>query len=428
MIFHIDLDAFFASIEQRDDPRLRGKPVLVGNTDPQGKTCHRGVVATCSYEARAFGICSGMPIFEAQKLCPNAIIVGGHFEKYQEASKTMYKIFENYTDQIEPLGLDEAFLSFYGFEEFYNHDFLTVAKNIKKDIKNQIGITASCGIAPNKVLAKIASDFKKPDGLTLIPKGQEKEFLSPLPIGKLYGVGHSIEKKLTEIGVTSIGQFASLNPQTAKSLLGKYGEILWLRANGIDGNKIATPISIKSIGRSQTLPFNTANPNFINATLFYLCQKIASELNQHNLMGKCVTTSIRYANLNFFSHQRKLHLPVFLAKDIYQISKDLLNEFWHGKPLRLVGVRVSHLETQNQLEFETIGKGREKKLEKTVDQIRSKHGFWIIYPASLTAILPFESKKECATLEINEVPWRLRYLRDKILNENDLSQDFKNLL
>jgi len=428
MIFHIDLDAFFASIEQRDNPNLLGKPVLVGHTDPQGRMCHRGVVATCSYEARAFGIKSGMPVFEALKLCPNAILVCGNFEKYRKAAKKMYQIFANYTDQIEPIGLDEAFLSFYGFEEFYNHDFLAVAKNIKKEIKEKIGITASCGIAQNKVVAKIASDFKKPDGLTFISKGQEKEFLSPLPVGKLYGVGSSIEKKLTEMGITTIGQFAGLDAKTAKLILGKYGETLWFWANGIDEKRILPPSPIKSIGQSQTLPFNTDNPNFINAVLLFLCQKIASELRQENLKGKCLTILIRYTDLTFCSHQKKLRSPVFLTKEIFQISKALLNEFWDKRAIRLIGVKISCFESQDQLEFEAMNKERQEKLEKTVDKLREKYGFWTIYPASLAAILPFESKKECTALEINEAPWRLRHRMDEILNENDLSRDFANLL
>jgi DNA polymerase-4 len=393
MIFHVDLDAFFASVEQRDNPRLRGKPILVGNTNPHGRRCHRGVVATCSYEARTFGVKSGMPIFEAQKLCPNAIIVSGHLTKYEEASTLMYQIFKNYTDQIEPVGLDEAFLYFWGFEEFYNYDLLTVAKNIKNEIKGKIGITASCGIAQNKIVAKIASGCQKPDGLTLVPCGYEKEFLAPLPIGKLYGIGHSIEGKLIKLGINTIGQLADLKKDVVKSLFGKYGQTLWLWANGIDLQELSPPPPLKSVGRSQTFPFNTSDLNFIKATLLFLCQKIASQLRQEKQKGKCVKTSIRYADFSFCSHQKKLCSPVFLAKEIYQISKDLLNEFWDKRPLRLVGVKISHFESQDQFEFETTKKERQEKLEKAVEKIRGKHGFWTIYPASLTTILPFEEKE-----------------------------------
>lgn len=397
MIFHVDLDAFFAAIEQKDNPRLQGKPVLVGKTDPQGKICHRGVVATASYEARAFGVCSGMPIFEALKRCPQAVVVTGHFEKYHQASEMMYQIFNRYTDQIQPLGLDEAFLSFWGFEEFYNNDFLTVAKNIKKDIKDQIGITASIGIAQNKVVAKIASKYQKPDGLTFVHPNNEKEFLSPLPIGKLYGIGPRLEKKLTQIGIVSIGQFANLESELVRSLFGQYGHTLWLWANGIDKKEISPPEKAKSVGRSQTLPFCSNNPHFIKATLFFLCQKIASQLRQQKQKGKCITITVRYTNLSFCSHQKKLNTPVYLAKDIYQIAQKLLDEFWQNRPLRLVGVKVSHLDQEKQLELETAKK--EKELEDTVAKIRNKHGFWTIYPASLSVILPFEDKKKPERLD-----------------------------
>lgn len=388
MIFHIDLDAFFAAIEIRDNPALKGKPVLVGHTDPQGKWCQRGVVATCSYEARHYGVSSGMPLFKALKLCPGAIVVQGHFKKYNLASQKMYQLFAGYTPQIEPVGIDEAYLSFYGFEEFYNNNLIDVARRIKNDIKNQIGITASVGIAQNKVVAKIASGFQKPDGLTHIPKGREKEFLAPLPIGKLFGIGPALERKLKLLGIELVSDLQKQSPLYIKNLFGKYGELIWSWANGIDDREITQPASAKSVGRSITLSSNSEDIKYLKATLFYLCQKIAKELHEENLEGKCVTVTVRYANFSTISHQTNLSSPIASAWEIYYESSKLFDELWRGTPLRLVGIRISYFENQKQLSLNFDSKQKLPDMENSLEKIREKFGFWSIYPASLKQIAP----------------------------------------
>lgn len=386
MIFHVDLDAFFASIEQRDNPVLRDKPVLVGRTDPQGKRCFRGVVATCSYEARRYGISSGMPIFQALKLCPHAIVVEGHFEKYRQASQKMYAIFDRYTFQVEPTGIDEAYLSFYGFEDFYNQDFLGVAKQIKNAIYDEIGITASVGIAKNKLVAKMASGFQKPDGLTLVINGKEKEFLNPFPIGKLFGVGFQTEKKLKSLGIQTVGDLQNKTLSFFKNTFGKYGETIWAWGSGIDERVVTPPPPAKSVGRSITLPSNSDNPQYLKATLFYLCQKIARQLHGDELEGRCLTTIIRYADFSTYSHQKILKSPISSAFIIYHHAQELFDHFWTTKKLRLIGVRVSHFDTQRQLQFDFNAKEKLPKMEKSLEKIREKFGFWSIYPASLSVV------------------------------------------
>lgn len=383
MIFHVDLDAFFAAIEQRDNPKLRRKPVIVGGVNPQGQRVNRGVVATASYEARHYGIYSGMPIFEAKKLCPHAVFVAGSFEKYRDASRKMYKIFDHYTDRIEPLGLDEVYLDFYGFENYYK-DFVEVAKSIKTNIKKEIGITASCGIAKNKLVAKIASSVNKPDGLTYIKKGKEKEFLSPLPIENLYGVGRRMEKHLKNLGIKTIGDLASYPPELLLARFGKYGEYLWLWANGEDFRDVTLEYPIKSVGRSTTFPKNSVDPTYVKSVLRYLSEKVAHELREENLETGCISVTLRYFDFKTLSHQKMIADPVKTAREVHKIACELFDKVWSGLPLRVVGIRVSGFYQEKiQSSFFSLELQKQEKIEECIDRLREKYGFWSIYPASL---------------------------------------------
>ena len=243
---HIDLDAFFVSVEQVLNPELKGKPVVVG-----GKPDRRGVVATASYEARAFGLHSGMPLATASRLCPQAIFIEGSFPRYRDASKRFMAILADFSPYLEPMGLDEAYLDATGFESIHG-SIRQMAAAIKKRIKDELGLCASVGIASCKVVAKVASDLSKPDGLLEVPAGEERSFLAPLPVGQLPGIGKKSERVLKGLGVNTIGQLAALPSGILKSHFGAAGVIIHNHANGIDDSKVEPPGEAKSISRETT--------------------------------------------------------------------------------------------------------------------------------------------------------------------------------
>lgn len=382
MILHIDLDAFFAAIEQRDNPRLCGKPVIVGGPLPA-----RGVVATASYEARRYGIYSGMSLSWAIRLCPQAILIPGNFFKYERASDTFVNICSSFTPSLEQISLDEIFIDLAGTEKLWESS-VWVANKIRSQVKKEIGITCSVGIATQKTVAKIASGINKPDGVILVPKGREKKFLSDLPLGKLPGCGKETQTILGYYDITKIGELAKMHPAHVQLLLGKKGVYLWQVANGMDSAKVTPPDSAKSTGRSTTFPFDTNNKEFILSMLYYLAQRVARDLRKAKLSGKCVTTTIRTAAFQTYSAQKTLPYPISAAHDIFAISRQILDKLWDGYTnLRLVGVSVSHFtQLNNQLHlFEPKFVGW-AALEEAMDKIRTKHGFLSIYPASITKL------------------------------------------
>lgn len=385
MLAHIDLDAFFASVEQRDHPKWRGKPLVVGFVTPQGNICNRGVVSAASYEARKYGIFSGMSLWEAKRRCKQLILVGGNFGKYQEASQKMYQILTGYSPNVELLSLDEAFISFEGCEAIYNN-LVEVCQKIKDQVKSEIGITVSCGLASNKLVAKMASDFQKPDGLTVVPAGGEKAFLVPLPVIKLYGVGPAIFGKLAQLGIKTVGQLAGQDKNLLISLFGRYGQTLWLAANGI-GQTAIDPLAkdAKSIGRSITFPQDSANISYLHQNLVYLACKVAAALQEEKLEGHSLTLTLRDHNFKTWSHQKVTVSPITTADQILKLSQNLLNTAWDRTILlRLLGISISHLwSNTGQL---SLWENFEKRriLEETSSKIRDKFGFWSIRPASIS--------------------------------------------
>ncbi|OGY21042.1 MAG: hypothetical protein A2126_00285 [Candidatus Woykebacteria bacterium GWB1_45_5] len=396
---HLDLDAFFASVEIKLNPSLRGKPVLVGRVDPHGRSVPRGVIATCSYEARKFGCRSGQPLFQALKLCPEAIVVGGHYEEYIKASNQVFSIAARYAPKIEQTGIDEAFLDFSGTELIYP-DLVEIAKKIKEDVEREVGITASIGIAGTKVCAKVASDFQKPDGLTYVELGREKEFLAPLPLTDLPGVNNKTSQKILTILIDSnivkenkeiaIGDFASLPRDFVEENLGKVGLSLWQAANGIDNLWFSPRAEVKSVSRSETFAKNSSDPKFILAMLQYLTEKVGEEMRREGYFGRCVHVTIRYSDFRTVSRQRMLPYSTALTKEIYEMGEILLKELWDGcTPLRLVGIAVSKVEAKCQtLQPNLFDRVREKRLEleKRVDYLRSKFGKDSVVPATLSGL------------------------------------------
>jgi len=395
----LDLDAFFASVEIKLNPSLRGKPVLVGRVDPHGRSVPRGVIATCSYEARKFGCRSGQPLFQALKLCPEAIVVGGHYEEYIKASNQVFSIAARYAPKIEQTGIDEAFLDFSGTELIYP-DLVEIAKKIKEDVEREVGITASIGIAGTKVCAKVASDFQKPDGLTYVELGREKEFLAPLPLTDLPGVNNKTSQKILTILIDSnivkenkeiaIGDFASLPRDFVEENLGKVGLSLWQAANGIDNLWFSPRAEVKSVSRSETFAKNSSDPKFILAMLQYLTEKVGEEMRREGYFGRCVHVTIRYSDFRTVSRQRMLPYSTALTKEIYEMGEILLKELWDGcTPLRLVGIAVSKVEAKCQtLQPNLFDRVREKRLEleKRVDYLRSKFGKDSVVPATLSGL------------------------------------------
>jgi len=372
---HIDLDAFFVSVEQVLNPDLKGKPVVVG-----GKPDRRGVIAAASYEARAFGLHSGMPLATASRLCPQAIFIVGSFPRYREASKKFMAILADFSPFLEPLGLDEAYLDATGFEAIHGST-RQMAAAIKQRIKNEIGICASVGIAGCKVVAKVASDLSKPDGLLEIPAGEERSFLSQLPVSKLPGIGKKSEQTLKGLGINTIGQLADLPLDTLKSRFGAYGETIHNHANGIDHRKIEPPGEAKSISRETTFGQDIRDESQLHATLRYLSERVGGDLRRRGKQSRCVTLKLRYADFTTITRQQTLSQASDTDQTIFNIGIKLLKRELakEKQSVRLIGIGVSSLvEAGKQLDMLDVSMQRLGKLNTTIDSIRKKYGFTAI--------------------------------------------------
>jgi DNA polymerase-4 len=370
-IFHIDLDAFFVTVEQVLNPSLRNKPVIVG-----GRPGGRGVVASASYECRKFGVHAAMPLARAQRLCPQAIFLTGNYRKYGEFSDKFMSILSGYSPCMEPGGLDEAYLDVTGCENFGSWRNLALA--MKERIKKETGLVASVGIAPCKVVAKVASDLSKPDGLIEVLPGQEKTFLAPLAVRKLPGVGEKTAKVLKSAGIETIGQLAEMPLELFRS---RYGEgMLWLseHARGIDSSPVEMRGEAKSISRETTFEKDTMDTGFLKATLRYFAEKLGADLRESNKKARTVTLKLRYADFETVNRSTTSREAMNLDDAVFQSGVNLLEKTLGKKfrPVRLIGLEVSNLiagETQLGL-FDADAK-RLEKVDRAVDYIRDKYGF-----------------------------------------------------
>lgn len=370
-IFHVDLDAFFVSAEQVIVPELRGKPVVVGG-NPEG----RGVVSSASYEARHFGIHAGMPLTAARRLCPQAVFIRANLARYRDASGSFMAILADFSPCIEPLGLDEAYLDATGCEGLYG-SFHQMAVTMRERIYRELKLTASVGIASCKVVAKIASDLCKPDGLLEIAPGEECHFLSPLPIAKLPGVGQKTERVLRGMGITTIGELASLPLSVVEKRLGKFGVVIHRCARGIDERRVEEPGEAKSISREITFTQDTRERHFLEAKLHHLCQHVSAELRCQSKKTSCVTLKLRYADFKTITHQTTLEEASNVSRVIFATALQLLNESLaqKGKAIRLIGVRVSGLSgEEGQLGMFVAETKKLERLDRAIDQIRGKYG------------------------------------------------------
>jgi DNA polymerase-4 len=370
-IFHIDLDAFFVSVEQALKPTLKGKPVIVGG-DPE----RHGVVASASYEARPFGIHAGMPLSKARRLCPQAFFIRSHFSLYKDASAKFIKILGDFSPHIEPLGLDEAYLDVTGCEKPYGSP-RQLALAIKDRIHKELEITASVGVATCKVVAKIASDLCKPDGLLEIAPGDEQAFLNPLLIARLPGVGKKTEQALKEIGATTVGELASLHLDTIKRQFGTTGAVIHSYARGIDDRMVEAPGEAKSISQQLTFACDTLDRNFLEVNLHNLCQEVCQELRSQNKTAQCVAIRLRYADFKTITRQVILKEASNVTQVIFATSQHLLSKALaqQEKPIRLIGIRISSLSGEGkQLSMFDSGMEKPEHLDKAIDRIRRKYG------------------------------------------------------
>jgi DNA polymerase IV len=371
-IMHIDLDAFFVSVEQVLNPALKGKPVVVG-----GKPDQRGVVATASYEARAFGLHSGMPLSRAVRLCPQAIFIQGSFPKYREASKKFMAILAGYSPFLEPMGLDEAYVDVTGFESLHG-SIRQMALKIKQSVREQTGLIASIGIATCKVVAKVASDESKPDGLIEVPAGQEAAFLAPLAIGKLPGIGQKTEQVLKGMGISTIGKLAKVPEEMLKGRFGVFGATLHHYANGIDNREVAPRGEASSISREITFAQDTRNKVFLSGELRYLTEKVGADLRHHGKQSRCITLKLRYADFTTITRSHTLPQATDDDQSIFQIGDGMMQKAMIAdrRAVRLIGIGVSSLtEPGRQLSMLSDNDLRMDKLNRAIDRIRVKYGF-----------------------------------------------------
>jgi DNA polymerase-4 len=338
-IIHMDMDAFYASVEQRDQPSLRGKPVVVGG-DPQS----RGVVASASYEARRWGIRSAMSSSKAQRLCPQVIFVRPHFDKYVEASHKMREVFYSVTPLVEPLALDEAYLDV--TENLLGERSASkIAQWIKRKIFQETGLTASAGVGPNKFIAKLASDFQKPNGLVIVPPSQVEKFIEGLPIEKFWGVGPATAAKLHRAGFRTASDIRKTTVSELESIVGSYGEFLYELAFGRDSREVDPSLDRKSLGVERTFEEDILDIDVLKDYVGHLSNELSGELKNSDYLSRTVTVKIKYSDFKSITRSRTLPYPIDDSSTISQIAKELLlRETEVGrKPVRLLGISMSHL-------------------------------------------------------------------------------------
>lgn len=368
-IAHYDIDAFFASVEEKLNPRLVGKPVIVCGVDPQGKNINRGVVSTASYAARRFGITSGMPVFKAKLLCRDGFFVKGHFGEYQKYGDLVFEIMERFTPNIQRTNLDEGFLDFTGCQILYPDTF-TLCDNIRTRIKKEVGLPVSIGLANSRVLAKLACDLTKPDGLLVVKNAKN---IAHLSIKQLPGVGPKTQKLLETINIKTIGDLVT-HKEKVISLLGKFGVNLYFSAIGVDNIWYEKRDSVKSVGRSTTFFQNSKDPGFILPILFELCEQVFYQLARDKLTFNCLSVTIRAANFEDKQKSKTLTSKVEKLVDFYDIACSLLYEIWDKKTmLRLVGVKVSKLLPFSPTLF-LKEESKNTNVVNTVVSLREKYG------------------------------------------------------
>lgn len=371
------MDSFFTAVEVLDDPRLSGKPVIVG-ADPKGGR-GRGVASAASYEARKFGVHSAMPISTAYRLCPHGVFLPGRMSRYQEVSDQVMEVLSRFTPLVEQISVDEAFLEMTGCGRLLGKP-REMGIKIKRAVKDATGLTASVGIGPNKLVAKVASDLEKPDGLVVVGEAESAAFLSPLPILRLWGIGPRTEASLKkEFGVETVGQLAGIPPERLERKYGLMGRYLHQRANGIDDDPVGGGEEAKSIGRETTFDSDTSDLKQIHKTMVYLCDRVAARMRAAGTAGRTVTLKLRYDTFETHTFRHTLPRPTDAYRELLELAEGLFRENYRaGRKVRLLGVSASNFTEEGpELElFQDEGKDRDKerRVDRAVDRVRRKFG------------------------------------------------------
>jgi DNA polymerase-4 len=379
-VIHADMDAFYASVEVLDDPRLVGRPVIVG-----GRPDGRGVVSAASYEARAYGVHSAMPLRTAARLCPEAAFLPGRFERYAEVSRAVMAIFDDYTPLVEPISMDEAFLDVTGAPA---GDGPTIGRALKTRVRDEVGLVVSVGVATNKLVAKVASDLRKPDALVIVAPGEEAAFLGPLPVTRLWGVGPRVRQALADYGVTTIGQLAAVPAETLRRRFGRMGYELSQRAHGIDPSRVTTGQAPKSIGHEHTFDADVTDRAGLDGTLLWIAESVASRCRRHKVAAGGVQLKLRYEGFETLTRQTQLAHPTTDGQLILDAARRLLDRALEpGRAVRLIGITAISLADAQQLTLFEDGP-RVQRLAEATDAVRDRFGDRAITRARLLREAP----------------------------------------
>ena len=379
-IIHVDLDAFFASVEELENPALKGLPVIVGG-DPD----KRGVVSSCSYAARKFGVRSAMPMYMALRLCPGAIRLAGRHDLYGAYSRRVMAIVADYAPVVEQISIDEAFLDVTGCEPLYGSGE-EIARRIQERVRSEIGLPCSLGVACNKTVAKIATDSGKPNGLVVVCPGCEAEFLAPFVVEIIPGVGKKTAERLHQMGVRSVRQLARQPLERLREEFGAHGENLFLLARGLDDDPVVAGREAKSVSQERTFDQDTNDTARLRRCLLECAQSIGSELRRHELMARTITLKLRYQDFETISRGLTLALPTDVDDVIYETAIGLLEREWRGRrKIRLIGVRASNMvrEVAYQLQLFEQAQDKQARVARAVDDLRARFGDQMITRASL---------------------------------------------
>ncbi|ALC18290.1 DNA polymerase IV [Desulfuromonas soudanensis] len=381
-IIHLDMDAFFAAVEQRDFPELRGKPVIVGGSP------ERGVVCACSYEARPFGVRSAMGMSRALRLCPQALVRPVRMGRYREISLAVFAIFRRYTDRVEPLSIDEAFLDVTGCERLFGTP-VEIAARIRREVREQLGLVVSAGIAPNKLLAKLASEQGKPDGLYAIREEEVESFLHPLPVGRLWGVGPVASRRLENGGIKTVGDLQSLSREYLERHFGSFGPTLFEMARGHDDREVVSGGTAQSLGHEETFDCDLWQPEDMERELLGIAERVARRLRRLGFSGRCITLRVKYSDHISVTRSHTLARGEESSGEIHRIAVELLQRTEAGsRAVRLLGITLSQLGQRGSGQeslFDEDDRRRRETLNRTLDGLQERFGEWGICRGSLLA-------------------------------------------
>jgi len=393
LIFHVDMDAFYAAVEQGDQPEYRGKPVIIGAMPGS-----RGVVSACSYEARSFGVHSAMPISEAYRRCPDGIFLPVRMERYQEVSRGIMKLFEAFTPKIQQISVDEAFLDMTGTERLFGPPRET-ATRVKEHVRAESGLVISIGVAPNKFLAKLASDYDKPDGLWIVEEGEEESFIDRLELKDLWGIGKKMLERLHELNIRDVRSLRSYSRETLRGILGKSaGEYLYQAVRGIDPGVLREERKSHSVSNETTFEEDTSDPELIRHTLLELSHEVAFRLLEGGETGTTAFIKLRFSDFVTTTAQKTLAHPLTSAEQLFEVAQELVEKrYGGGEKLRLIGVGVSGVYSRtagSQQELFSDPDSKRGRVEQAVQELRSKGS-----PIEKASLMQKKSKRHGQTLE-----------------------------